>query len=978
MADDRKPWERNNNPEPWTRPDKPAPWLNKSKQKDIDPWDRPVDPDPWDRPTDPDPWESSSRTRAVSGLRGAENNAASGKEPRFYTGKGGKGKDNSERPKAKGIKSKIAVIGVIASFIIGGGAFLASSNSLLAGALEALFTSATDTQYTSYSLRVPQIMKHMLQGGNQTTVTWYGAKKYTHMPASFQKRLSQFGIEVEGSGTNRVLKWNDETISADQFINKYHTDVEFRDAYSSAKRGRVATFFDNVADKIYQKLGLSRNLFSKYRQTGDSDADMTSFRDTMSPEFEGNTTSLTTGGNKEETITKTDSDGNPIIGQDGNVETETIIVSDTDTGTSSTQTGTNVASAETKASSFVSSLASKAATATQVLDATCAILKVGNLISMAVAANEMYQSINYFMGLMENISKMKAGEGDASAINEVLNFFSKSQDTEIPNLSKLPSSVGLNAEVNVESKNVSGSMLEANGVQMILANAPANASTTQNYSLDRTTSAFMRVLGFNTATATACSLTQIAESAISMAVTIGTGGIAKIVGGFFVTAVVNTALAFAINAAVGFLVPVIAKSLFTNVFDTVTGIPAGELFARGGSAANTRVGRSGSGQSPSSPAKATQFNHATNVVLAMDAEIDRKNLSPFDITNRNTFFGSIAYSLLPVISSTKTTSITSLVRTTSTSLASLMGRVSAEGEGSSYMTSFGNCPSLDEIGAAGDIYCNPITTTDLSTIDISPDDPTYGDVLMGSGKGSSIDNLSCDSDGNCTINDDSNLARYITYCDGRDSPFGVLDSGILSNFETSSGAGAFGTLLNSIPIVGDVISIIDGLDTLDPVNQGWATGANCVNSSSNDMWDSEMKYYQRYVEDQRILEQMGAYEDSQNPVLAYEEKYAAEHPLDMSEAGILAHYSGMSKDDAEVVIAVLDIYQFIDEYDASSRIALKGNTTSPKTSGNTIAEWEQGRYHEVQKETVNDPLKSEAIAKQRIVYFDVRNRSYAV
>lgn len=947
---DREPWERNNNPEPWTRPDKPAPWLSKPKKKDTE---------PWDRSADQDPWESSSRDKAISSLRGAENNVTSGKEPRYYTGNGKNNSSSSEKTKAKGLKSKIAVIGVIASFIIGGGTFLASSNSLLAGALEALFTSATDTQYTSYSMRVPQIMKYMLQGGSQTTVTWYGAKKYTHMPASFQKRLSQFGIEVEGSGTSRVLKWNNETISADQFINKYHSDVEFRDAYSSAKRGRVATFFDNVADKIYQKLGLSRNLFSKYKQTGDSDKDMTSFRDTMSPEFDGNSTTLTTGSNQEKEVTTTDKDGNEV--------TTTEKYKDTDTGRSENKTG-DIASAESSASSYVSSLASKAAAVTGVLDTTCAVLKVGNLISMAIAANEIYSSINYFMGLMENISKMKAGEGDASAINEVLNFLSISHTTQIPNLDKFSSK---------EQEDVTGSMLEANGMQVVLANAPAQKSTTKNYSLDRTTNAITRFLGFNTFTATGCALTQIADSALSMAVTIGTGGIAKIVGSFFVTTVVNFGVAAAVSAALGFLIPTITQALFTNVFETVVGIPAGELFTKGGSASNTRLGRSGSGQSLSSREVAAQFNHATNTVLAMDAEIDRKNLSPFDTTNKNTFFGSIAYSLLPVISSTKTTSITSLVRTASTSLASLMGRVSAEGEGSSYMTSFGDCPTLDEIGAVGDIYCNPITTTDLSTIDISPDDPTYSDVLTGRGSGS-VTNLSCDSEGNCTINDDSNLARYISYCDGRDSPFGILDSGILSNFEGSSSLGGFGTLLNSIPLVGDVVSIIDALGTLDPVNQGWATGANCVNSSSNDMWDSEMKYYQRYVEDQRILEQMGAYEGSQNPVMAYEEKYAKEHPLDTSEAGILAHYSGMSKDDAEVVIAVLDIQQFINEYDAGSRIALKGNTTTPKTSTDTIAEWEQGQYKEIQKDIVNDPIESKAIAKQHIIYFDVRNRSYAV
>ncbi len=902
----------------------------------------------------PLPDKSGSSNDVVANLRDAENNALTNSaEKSYYTGNG---KEAPNQTKVKGKKKGIGAIVAIALTLIGGGTFLGSSNSLLGPAMEALFTEATDTQYTSYALRTPQIMKYMLQGGNQTTVTWYGAKKYKHMSNSFQKRLASYGIEVEGSGTNRVLKWNDETISASDFINKYHSDVDFRDAYSSAKRGRVATFFDDIANKIYQKLGLSRNLFSGFKQTNDADADLAAFDKTMSQKFEGNTTNLSTGNKQEREVT--------TKGEDGKEVTTTVVENKIDGGSGANKSGTSVAEAEVQAKSFVSGLAKNAATATGILDASCAVLKVANLISMAVAANEIYQSINYFMGFMENISKMKAGYGDTSAYHEVMNFLSTSTTAQVQKLSNGSS----------ESKeDVTGAPLQSNGMQMVLADAPAQKATTQNYSLDRTTNAVVKFLGFNTITATGCALTQIAESALSMAVTIGTGGLAKIVGSFFVATVVNVGIATAVNAAVGFLVPTIAQALFTNVFETATGIPAGELFTKGASAANTRVGRSGSGQSLSSKSVATAFNQATNTILAMDAEIDRKNLSPFDVTNKNTFLGSIAYSLAPSLATTKLTSITSLMRTTSTALASIGGRASAEGENSSYMTTFGDCPALEEIGAVGDIYCNPVTTTDLSTIELDPDDSTYGAVLTGKGSGNTT-NLDCDSDGNCKINNNSNLARYITYCDGRDSPFGVLDSGILSNLEASSSAGGFSTILNSIPIVSDVVSIIDGLSSLDPVNQGWATGANCVNSSENSMWDSEMKYYQRYVEDQRILEQMGAYEDSKNPVTAYEEAYEKEHPLDTTPSGILAHYSGMSKDDAEGLIALVEYTNFLNDYDASTRIAMNNEPTL--TGDEVIEAFREDLAPDFDQQ--NNPNQQPLIAQhQYIVYADVRNRSYA-
>ena len=139
------------------------------------------------------------------------------------------------------------------------------------------------------------------------------------------------------------------------------------------------------------------------------------------------------------------------------------------------------------------------------------------------------------------------------------------------------------------------------------------------------------------------------------------------------------------------------------------------------------------------------------------------------------------------------------------------------------------------------------------------------------------------------------------------------------------------------------------------------------------MWDSEMKYYQRYVEDQRILEQMGAYEDSKNPVTAYEEAYEKEHPLDTTPSGILAHYSGMSKDDAEGLIALVEYTNFLNDYDASTRIAMNNE---PTPNGDEVAEAfrEDLAPDFDQQNNPNQPLIAQ---HQYIIYADVRNRSYA-
>src|SRR4051794_37122759 len=90
-------------------------------------------------------------------LRSLENSALTGSEPAFGNNPpwknnvtGNKG-SNNKSSKAKGgflkQKKRVAAMAVILSLLVGGGAFLGSSNALLAPAMEALMTDATDTQH---------------------------------------------------------------------------------------------------------------------------------------------------------------------------------------------------------------------------------------------------------------------------------------------------------------------------------------------------------------------------------------------------------------------------------------------------------------------------------------------------------------------------------------------------------------------------------------------------------------------------------------------------------------------------------------------------------------------------------------------------------------------------------------------------------------------------------------------------------------
>ena len=79
----------------------------------------------------------------------------------------------------------------------------------------------------------------------------------------------------------------------------------------------------------------------------------------------------------------------------------------------------------------------------------------------------------------------------------------------------------------------------------------------------------------------------------------------------------------------------------------------------------------------------------------------------------------------------------------------------------------------------------------------------------------------------------------------------------------------------------------------------------------------ETKKYQRFVEDQRLLENMGLIEKSS--VTAYLEEYYEKHPLDNSYEGILARRSGLTKEQVVAYLDKLDYLAKIVDYDPTNK-----------------------------------------------------------
>ncbi len=783
----------------------------------------------------------------------------------------------SKSEKKKGWFRRFGPLGLIISIIFGGGFMLTGFQSTLGPQLSSLITEATDIQYPSYNLRNQRLFKYLMDGGDQIKISNF-TKRYTNFSPWLKKRLGKNGIEVgkiDGSGHfvetsglathNTVLRYNGEIITANDFQTKFAQDAGFRNSYYKSKRGRVAGFFDNVADKFYLKRGQTRDIFDQFKSSTDPEENRSNFEDIINDHVTGTDTKVNSGGKRlnEET-------GEEEKFHNGEDIDSTKVAGDTP---------------EAKARSFVNNIAGKVEVGTTV---ACSALQVANVASVAAMAYEIQQSAAYFLSFMEPVSKMMAGDDQEGAINETLNYLTRSTTNEISYVDKN----GVQ-----QTKTVTGSAMESNGAKLVMSNTAITTEDTDPFNINGISRAATAVALTTGASQTTCNAALAAGAIVSLATSAAPGGtLAKVIIGVVAQTVGGLAITGIVSLIVSAIMPKLTKMFISNVFESRTGIEAGEYLFGGAANSNFSLAQHGSAAMPSSKANVARMNYENSIAIAQEAEIDRLTSSPLDASNPHTFMGSIMRKVNSFAYATSFQNVfASLVNTTTNSVREVLPGASAAVDTLSYTGITQECDNLK--GTVCDVYGNPIVAVDLSTVDITPDDPTYERIIS----------YNLDSEGE--IKDDSELAKFITYCVDRESPWGVTDANILNSLQSGN------VVVNSIPILNDVFDIFNALENTE--NAGWATGETCVNSESNARWQAELKYYQRYVEDMRILGTMS--DENDNPVLAFEDRYEAEHPIDTSFEGTLARISGLTKNDVAFLMEVVDYSTMLAEYNPTTR-----------------------------------------------------------
>lgn len=680
------------------------------------------------------------------------------------------------------------------------------------GVLGLFFMSSNMLPTTIYERLIEETDIQYADGVESKMIIFQQALIDGELPDDTTENLLRKGVEVgyvengefiidNKPKKSLALRLDNKIIEAKDFTDEVLINTALYEAVNAATYSRAAYYYDESAKEVFRQLGTSRNNYT-------SEKDFESTTNALL----GEGSHINVNGVEKVEKTRTNEDG----------ETEVYYEFE--------ETGNAAISSSNE---FINNVVSKS-TGSSIIDAT---LNAANTLNIADTISEEQRSKKLYLAFMENTSMVKVGAGNDAKINDIMGRIFEKTESQI-----------VDTETN-EIISVSGSMVESPSLYAILSGTPVDATQTKNYSSDRILNLTQNLTGGN-----------ITNNNIRGAITSTDTRVRGSIGRFINNDGKIAADSNYLNSAS----PIINSSLINNSFNTMTGISGGELLVKGAIGVGRDLAKA-SGATAGSNEAVKSYAKLTSTILALDAKVDRNNRSPFDITSRNTFLGSIVYDLAFAIkpSLSLLTQFGNITRVFGSAIAKILPNTHADDSSERFLANFGtNCETLNSIGAAGSTTCSEIATFDTSTLKDPFGDPGFNKFVE--------ENTTLDGVGNRIINPGSNLANFINY-NSRLTPTGVTDGGILQSLKGGS---------SSISFISNILSMIQNfLDTTDSMKK-IATGEVFVNSSSNPDWEI-YKYAQRYVSLARataLLRQftnetaytnIKFFEGNENPVIAF-------------------------------------------------------------------------------------------------------------
>ncbi|MDO5451802.1 MAG: hypothetical protein Q4F56_01810 [Candidatus Saccharibacteria bacterium] len=935
----------------------------------------------------------------------------------------------ASRGKAKGFFKKAGPAFSIFFLVFTVGAAVIGSQFFQPFSLIAQFQESFNSMHVSANRRSVAFFKAQMETGRYKNPIRGNSVLGKSLSISDKQKteLAKQGIEYDDDYNGRgqkVLKYEDvdgkqRIVTADNFKDVYATDANFFQKYNAGSmtwRGQFANWYGSVSDKFLMNNNLTRNMWQKYKEkvakaSKEEKAGIDVVKETIGERVK----SFEDGGiSRVEQATEEDEGTDKVVpkyDEEGNL----VLESETSSRTTVDRTSINVSE---KLNSISAKMQGGA-------NAACAVLDTIGAISLLVAASEGIQIINITTSYMEAVDKTKAGYGDEAPLNELASTLNTKVENKNVVLESTEPGGGVNGyddsgggsfSVNLASSDpivTNKSAMQSAGVAGLYGNGlvDMNDPSAQSFNLTSSMNKIMGGIGTSVAAFEGCFIGRAVTAGISAALDVagiigcattfwaGGGLCWGMITEYAIGFVATIGVASLLGAIISAITPWVSSALTRDLVSTLGGEDLGNALVSG---ANTYQGNvhKANGGSLATREQYEKFAVMQQQVIAEDAREERESLSPFDLTSKNTFMGSIMTQLMSFNTSnslmgaltasgaTMASSLTALTPSASAMAAQIAESLPSEEEYAKV------CPYLASIGAIGDSYCNPYMVSDVDTMDFDPDDVVnylYDNGQLGYIKsdgtivakddiniadyavpaslkeGNDIrlaDTSTDDSVVAIVIKKVSRLSDYINYCAERVSAFGIPDQNIINEVQGLSG-GVGDTVIGAVPVIGDVVDVYQNAEAEN--NMGYISGQACVAGGSGEgmgsdvpSW-SETKYYQRFVEDQSLAESAGVIEKS--AVTAYLDEYYKENPVDNSYEGQLARYSGLDKETVSDVLDVIAYYDFVNNYDASERYAFSVPVVEDKG--------------EVRFENEN-VMDSGMIALENIIYTDVRNRNFAV
>ncbi|MDO4986724.1 MAG: hypothetical protein Q4E46_00195 [Candidatus Saccharibacteria bacterium] len=786
-----------------------------------------------------------------------------------------------------------------------------------------------------------------------------------------QKLTGKTLTNKDGASASRLMMMDDALGSDDNFFAAHQSATK-------TMKGHIVGWFESLTEAFHTRIGNLRNrFFGTTDETTEEDVKKKASAGGLAESVEGSEGSQ----KKQRTEEYDDYDD---LDDDGNPKRKTRTITEDIGGADSLADGMDAGAVKSALQVKAEKASAAVGGASKVQGIVCGVINAVGAINLAITAIQVAKVLNFVTGMLEAVQRTQIGDG-GSEMMVYFNNFSKESETE----------VWSGSDENIDKQVVSNKSTMASAAYNATFGGPqpdpddpsvakfnrdnfakyAYKNMVSGGAFDQNTasgeSSFSSLMGEFAGTVLggannlqvyqACLYSGIALSGISAVVdgvllfaTFGIGNLVKSLIKGIVQAAISIAITVAITAFISWIVPRVAQWLATDLIEHIGGEDSANALRSGFNMYMGKSMESNSGAVGNEAAVMAMYRE-TQEVIAEDARYDRATRSPFDPTSKHTFIGSLVQKLLPVANMLAGNSMLraagSMVSTTSNSMLSLFPSANAASDTWYEVTLNKDCPNLSALNLVGDAYCNPYYTTDFSTISMDPYKVVekVGDSNFEEGE---VDNPK--------IKKDSELGKYIVACTLRDSQYGIKDAMVQSFIEAPTSSPTLNSIIDAgtgaIPILGSLYDAAQGAS--EAMNFDWNTGKACIQDESfNSNW-AQNKYYQRYIEDQTLMEAAGIIDESN--VTAFVREYYEENPIDNSLEGVIARYSGMTKEQASNTVALLEYVDFIANYNPSDAYPLPVEEAEPVAIM---------VYHPV---FVDEPV--EVASVKYVVYADLRNR----